>query len=87
MSDGWDRIKQWEARYVPEPSMKTILLRGGPIPDRTLAWNGGDEVLLTYVADPFVAMDRQDKGLRYYQYIRYRRSADDPSRFDYAGII
>lgn len=66
---------------------ETILLRGGPVNDRILLWRGGDEVRLPYMKDAFQPMERAQKAQRKHDYLVYRRSEDDPSRFDFVKII
>jgi len=65
---------------------ETIWLRGGPVEDKHIPWRGGDEVRLPYVKDFETAAAREQAGKEYFQYLLYRRSDDDPTRFDFVKV-
>lgn len=68
------------------PETETITLRGGPVPDKTIAWRGGDEVRMAYIKDALQPLEREAQGRQVYDYLVYRRSNDEPSRFDFIRI-
>jgi hypothetical protein len=68
-------------------SEEVITLRGGPEPDRTIAWRGGDDVFRP-VTEPLRPRDFSKPLGDSIQihHLHYRRSRDDPSRFDFVEI-
>ena len=73
-----------ESRGAP---VRQVQLSGGPFDGKTVWWSGG--ALLDVPTVDGVSIWRPDTFPRpeklVFTYVRYRRSADDPAIFDYAG--